>query len=229
MCCCFRTCALNNGMSATSDHGAARRRRDRSARATQYAILLLLALLGGCVSSQDRPAARSQEATAEEPAPVELNLSLPPSEPCACPPPSALEPVDHTFLERGLGALAAGEYVEAVRHFQRFQRMEQTALADFEAELAIAYISVLPGSPVYDPEAARASWQTLQREPPALEAMHPQVAVLQETLQAVMALLAQLSELQQSNDSLREDLEKREQALKRLRDLTLGQQPAARP
>lgn len=190
-------------------------------------VFCLCGALAACSSTAPQPAADAAPAeAAPEPAEVELNLSLPPAQTCACPPEPA---VDHTFLERGLDALAAGDHIEAVRHFQRFQRLENTALASWESELAIAYISVLPASPFYDLDAARESWRKLQQDAPPAANVHPRVLLLRDAMRAVIALVGQLEELRASNAGLREDLDKREQALKRLRDLTLGQPPAARP
>lgn len=188
-------------------------------------VALSLALVL-CACSSQPPQPAQEPAPDPVPAEVELNLSLPQTGQCPCPP---AETVDHTFLERGLNALAADEHIEAVQYFQRFQRLEKTALADWEADLAIAYVSVLPASPFYDLEAARASWRELQTRRPSDADLHPQIALLSDTMQAVVALLRQLDELRQSNQTLSEELDKREQALKRLRDLTLGQQRGVRP
>jgi hypothetical protein len=40
--------------------------------------------------------------------------------------------LDRTFLERGMETLAGGDYIEAVQHFQRYRRLEQAPLAQWE-------------------------------------------------------------------------------------------------
>lgn len=152
---------------------------------------------------------------------VELNLNLPEPDNCNCQ--SDQEPVDYTFLDRGMQALARGEYIEAVQQFQRYRRLEKGDTAGWEAELAIAYASMLPRSPFYDADAALASFTQLQRDYREDMQLHDSIALLYEALDAFLQQATHLSDLRNSNALLREDLEKREQALKRLRELTLGQ------
>ena len=46
--------------------------------------------------------------------------------------------------------------------------------------------------------------------------------VMRDALEMFVAMLDQKAELERANEALAEDLDKREKALKRLRDLTLG-------
>lgn len=152
---------------------------------------------------------------------VELNLNLPEPDDCNCQPDQAV--VDYTFLDRGMQALARGEYIEAVQQFQRYRRLEKGDTARWEAELAIAYVSMLPRSPFYDADAALISFTQLQQDYREDMQLHDSIALLYEALDAFLLQAKHLDDLQNSNAMLREDLEKREQALKRLRELTLGQ------
>lgn len=178
---------------------------------------LALALVTGCASPP--PAGDSAPAEDRE---VELTLNLPEPPACDCPDPGA----DYTFLERGFRALAAGDSIEAVQYFQRYQRLEKNATAAWEADVAIAYTSILPNSPFYDLEAATAASAELQGRQPTDPAPHDTAVLLARALEALVELARHLDDVEGSNAMLRQDLEKREQALRRLRELTLGQ-PAA--
>ena len=127
----------------------------RAVRSVRQLVVLLVtaSALSACVAQA--PQDTLEETPTRAPEEVELTLNLPAEkQECAC-----LEPPaeDRTFLERGIVRLTAGDYIEAVQAFKRYRRLEQTRLAQWEADLAIAYVSMLPRSPFYDVEAARDS------------------------------------------------------------------------
>ena len=79
-----------------------------------------LVLLQACSSSP------GQEAAAESAEPVpEITLNMPQSN-CAC----EEETQDYTFLEKGFQALHQREYLESLQYFQRYQRIEKSAVTD---------------------------------------------------------------------------------------------------
>jgi tetratricopeptide (TPR) repeat protein len=189
-------------------------------------ILLLLPVLGmlaACATAP--PPAPTTETVPLSPEDVELTLNLPEERAdCVCAP----EPendrgmLDRTFLDRGMETLAGGDYIEAVQHFQRYRRLEQAELAQWESELAIAYVSILPSSPFYDTDAALGAYTDLQaREPTGQK--HPSIVLMQQALESFVIMERHVQELEGRAAILQEDLDKREQALKRLRELTLGQ------
>ena len=150
----------------------------------------------------------------------ELTLNLPEQEDCRC----VEEPQrDYTFLERGYSALALREYLDAVEYFKSYRRLEQRPEAQWEADIAIAFVSMLPDSPLYDAEEARKSWRQLTKELTADMQVHDQAIVMHDALASFSAMDRRVTDLENDNASLREELEKREEALKRLRELTLGQ------
>ena len=155
----------------------------------------------------------------------ELTLNLPEQQDCTC---VVTEQADYTFLEKGFSALVAGEHIEAVQHFQRYQRLESSPQAAWEADIAIAYDSMMPSSPFYDPGAARKSYTRLKSEQVEGAQVHEKVLLMQDSLDIFVAMELQLSTLKGENVVLKEELEKREEALKRLRELALGQK-AAKP
>ena len=181
------------------------------------ALLLLQACAGTPPPPQEVEPAPAPEDPNDGP---ELTLNLPGDEQCVCVPE---EPVDYTFLEKGFSALVAGEHIEAVQHFQRYQRLEASARADWEAGIAIAYDSMLPRSPFYDPEAARNSYEKLRQQGPGGMQVHEKVLMMRDSLETFVRMDRQIVDLESDNAILSEDLEKREEALKRLRELTLGQ------
>lgn len=180
-------------------------------------MVTLTLWLGACAA----PRPVEPERPARAPEDVELTLNLPAeNDDCMCV--QAPMEDDRTFLERGMQTLAAGEYVEAVQYFQRYQRLEDTPLAQWEAEIAIAYASMLPASPFYDVDAARDAYTDLQaREPQG--AKHHAIVLMQQALESFVLMERHIEDLENRNGMLEDDLEKREQALKRLRELTLGQ------
>jgi tetratricopeptide (TPR) repeat protein len=187
-------------------------------------MTVLLAALSGCATT----ATETAEAEPPPPAPagdLELTLNLP-EQPQACRCADA-EEGDRTFLERGVSMLAGGDYIEAVQYFQRYRRLEKQPLAQWEARLAIAYVSMLPSSPFYDVDAARRSYLELQEAVPEGR-MHDSVVLMRQALETFMLMERHIDDLENRADMLSEDLQKREQALRRLRELTLGQPAGGR-
>ena len=175
----------------------------------------LLVLLQACVQTSPREEART---TADDV--PELTLNLPQHNGCTCEQPAT---ADYTFLERGFAALAAGEHIEAVQHFQRYRRLEESPEAQWEAGIAIAFVSTLSHSPLYDPDAARKAFRKLRREDWKTMDLHQQSLLMRHSLEAFDVQERHVRDLESTNATLKEDLEKREEALKRLRELTLGQ------
>ncbi len=182
-------------------------------------LLALLALLQACSAT---PVDEGVEATPEADPELTLNLPRQALPACACE-----DDTGPTFLDRGLSALAQGDHVEAVTYFQRYQRTESSPVADWEAEIAIAYDSMLPQSPFYDPEAARVSWRRLQDTQPGEGVFNEGTLMMRDALSAFAGMQQEIGELRSDNAQLTENLEKREEALRRLRELTLGQKGAA--
>ena len=94
-----------------------------------------------------------------------------------------------------------------------------------EAKIAIAYLSILPDSPIYDGEAARTSYRQLRKGIQPDWKMNEKILLLQDSLETFLEMQQQLVELERDNATLRSELDKREKAIKRLRDLTLGLEP----
>lgn len=131
--------------------------------------------------------------------------------------------VDYTYLEKGFSAMVVGDNVEAVKYFRRYQRLESSPGAEWEAGIAIAYAKMLPNGPYYNWRAAADAYRRLMRRVPEGIELNQQVLILRGTLALLVDLHVYIDELQNEKDDLNENLEKREEALKRLRELTLGQ------
>ena len=178
----------------------------------------LLLLLQACSSA---PATQQSAAESAPEAVPELTLNLPEqAQDCAC---VVTEEADYTFLDKGFNALVAGDHIEAVQYFQRYQRLESSPQANWEAGIAIAYDSMLPDSPFYDPAAARTAYGNLKDQQVGGVPIHTKALMMRDALETFVAMEQQISDLESDNALLRQDLEKREEALKRLRELTLGQ------
>jgi len=185
-----------------------------------FACCLVVSLaLGGCAVAP-APAPEPEATPVRNPDDVELTLNLPAGdETCVC---EAAPSEDRTFLERGVETLAEGEYVEAVQYFQRYRRMEASPLAQWEADIAIAYASILPSSPFFDVAAATRSYTDLQaREPEGPK--HHSIVLMQQALESFVLMDRHIEDLENRARMLEDDLGKREEALRRLRELTLGQ------
>ncbi|MDG2273507.1 MAG: hypothetical protein P8L39_14510 [Halioglobus sp.] len=130
---------------------------------------------------------------------------------------------DYTYLEKGLSAMVVGDNVEAVKYFRRYQRLESSPGADWEAGIAIAYEKMLPESPYYNWRAAADAYSRLMRRVPEGVELNQHILMLTGTLAVLVDLHNYIDQLQNETDDLSESLEKREEALKRLRALTLGQ------
>lgn len=167
-------------------------------------ILSLIAVLfvGGCSST---PEESDSVAAPSEP---ELTLNLPePAIPsCDC---EALAAEAENYFDRGVRALAARDYVQALRYFER-HRDDVDAEGQREADVGIAFVTLIT-EVVGSGEADGASDVDERAE----------LMVL--ALAAVTSLEGRIAALEALNRALSKDLEKREEALKRLRELTLGQ------
>jgi hypothetical protein len=190
-------------------------------RFTLLAAAGLAPFLVACVNTP--VPAEPPQAPAPKPVP-ELMLNLPaPESPADCNCETPASAVDSTFLDKGLAALNEGDFKEAVNYFRRYQRLESSPGVDWEAEIAIAYVKMLPQGPYYNWRASRDSYLRLMREPPKGSQLHSQIVLMRDTLAILVDLHTQIDDLQRETAKLAENLEKREEALRRLRELTLGQ------
>lgn len=189
----------------------------------------LALLLTACVTVPEASEVAVAEAPVESPPAAsapELTLNLPTREQCQCQPSPER---DLTFLERGYQALSQGDAVTALQHFQRYKRLETVTAAQWEADVAIAYLAMLPDSPLYDHDAAEQSYQSLSRRLLPDMRVHSTALLMRDSLAAFALLNRHIADLESSNATLREDLEKREEAIRRLRELTLGQSRGSQP
>lgn len=175
-------------------------------------------------TAETPPAAETPAESKRAPIP-ELDLNLPgqADDNCNCEPPLG---ADRTFLEKGISYLAAGDYREAVNYFRRYQRLESSPGADWEANIAVAYVKMLPQSPYYNWRASRESYLRLMRAQPQGIQLHQQIVLMREMLAILIDLHVRIDDLQRENSDVTENLEKREEALRRLRELMLGQKVA---
>ncbi len=157
-------------------------------------------------------------AAAPQPSP-----ELPEQAQCDCPDATT---EDYTYLEQGYRALLDGEYDEAMAHFERYQQLESSPRADLEAGIAIAYVRMLPRSSFYDPVLARNSFKVLREQNAKELQVHEYTRLMRQSLLNLLQLQDKIDTLKAENATLKDDLKKREEALKRLRDLTLGQKAA---
>ena len=188
-------------------------------RASFFALGVMVLVLQACASGS--PAIDSPQMSGPKTA-NEITLNLPDQTLAPCADDQNVG-VDYTYLEKGFSAMVAGDNVEAVNYFRRYQRLESSPGADWEAGIAIAYEKMLPDSPYYNWRAAADAYRRLMRRVPEGIELNQQVLILGGTLAVLVELHDYIDELQNEKDDLSENLEKREEALKRLRELILGQ------
>ena len=188
-------------------------------RVSFFVLSVMVLLLQACASGSPviDSAHVSGSKTANE---ITLNLPHQTLAPCVS---DQKTGIDYTYLEKGFSAMVAGDNVEAVNYFRRYQRLESSPGADWEAGIAIAYEKMLPDSPYYNWRAAADAYRRLMRRVPEGIELNQQVLILGGTLAVLVELHDYIDELQNEKDDLSENLEKREEALKRLRELILGQ------
>ena len=187
---------------------------------TLYAVVASVFLLQACTAAI--PVEEMTPVVEKAPVP-ELTLNLE-EQNCNC---EVAETSDYTFLEKGFSELVAGDHIEAVQSFQRYQRIEKSAEADWESGIAIAYVSTLPKSPFYDPGEAQKAFSVLKKQKKEQDIkgknLHERALFMRDALEAFLVMQRHVNNLQVTNTTLKQDLKKREEALKRLRELALGQ------
>jgi hypothetical protein len=194
-------------------------------RSLVAATIALTLLLQACTttpaatSASPVPAAAVTEQTEAAEVP-ELELNLPQQAACDCTP---VEAVDYTFLEKGYRLLLNGEYADAMEYFLRYQRLESSPRAQLEAGIAITYVQMLPRSSFYNPQVARSSFKVLRKQNAKELKVHDFTRLMRQSLINFVELHDEIDTLKASNTTLQQDLKKREEALKKLRDLTLSQ------
>ena len=114
---------------------------------------------------------------------------------------------EETYFDRGVRALAARDYAQALSYFERHADAESEN-AQREAEIGLAFIAVL--------RADRTDGNSSQ-------ALDDRAEIMSLALALLTQLEGRVSELGEKNSKLASDLKKREAVLKRLRELTLGQ------
>lgn len=188
-------------------------------RISFFVISAIALLLQACASG---PSAIDPSRLSGSKTTNEITLNLPDQTLEACVSDQRID-VDYTYLEKGFSAMVVGDNVEAVKYFRRYQRLESSPGAEWEAGIAIAYAKMLPNGPYYNWRAAADAYRRLMRRVPEGIELNQQVLILRGTLALLVDLHVYIDELQNEKDDLNENLEKREEALKRLRELTLGQ------
>ena len=195
-------------------------------RSLAAALLALTLLLQACTtapaptSASPVPAAVATEQIQEAAKVPELELNLPQQAACDCTP---VEAVDYTFLEKGYRLLLNGEYADAMEYFLRYQRLESSPRAQLEAGIAITYVQMLPRSSFYNPQVARSSFKVLRKQNAKELKVHDFTRLMRQSLINFVELHDEIGKFKASNTTLQQDLKKREEALKKLRDLTLSQ------
>ena len=170
---------------------------------SRFAIVALTVLVAsGCATPES-------EAPKPEPAVSAAALNLPDpltADDCDC---DELAVVEENYFDRGVRALAARDYDQAATYFERHRDSGNTE-AQREADVGIAFVTLMSEASIVTEESVASG-------------IDERAEVMILALAAVQTLEGRLEALDALNQAISQDLEKREEALKRLRDLTLGQ------
>ena len=169
-------------------------------RLVHLLFLSALLLLSGCsLLPSDAASGSVDQSGADQSAAGELEAGV-----CQCPSDS---PSDDFML--GLQALSQGDYAAAGEHFEEHAGSggEQ---ASKEAAAGQALVDALSNYPV-------------EGDPSTAGEVTDRSVLIDLVLALIAGLEQQIADLSAENAALSADLEKREEALKRLRELTLGQ------
>jgi len=182
----------------------------RHQRRLSSAALMATVLLVGCQTapvSEEEASASVEPSTAVESEALPA-LNIPESivdAGCDCSE-IAAEP-EETYFDRGVRALAARDYAQALSYFESHGQAESDN-AQREAEIGLAFIAVLRAD---------------RRDANSSQALDDRAEIMSLALALLTQLEDRVSELGKKNSKLASDLKKREAVLKRLRELTLGQ------
>tara|TARA_B100000927_G_scaffold260071_1_gene229437 strand:- start:641 stop:1210 length:570 start_codon:yes stop_codon:yes gene_type:complete len=172
--------------------------------------LMISVLLVGC---QTAPVAEEDASATVETIPVVFSETLPElniprsmvDASCDCSQMVA-EP-EETDFDRGVRALAARDYAQALSYFERHAGAE-SGNAQPEAKIGLAFIAVL---------------RAYRNDDNSSQALDDRAEIMSLALAVLTQLEDSVSEMGEKNSKLASDLMKREAVLKRLRELTLGQ------
>ena len=172
-------------------------------RLVHLLFLSALLLLSGCsLLPSDAASGSVDQGGADQSAAGELEAGV-----CQCPSDS---PSDDFML--GLQALSRGDYAAAGQHFEEHAQSD-VEQAPKEAAAGQALANTLSQYPVGEDLSTA-------------DEVANRAMLIDLVLVMIAGLEQQISDLSAENAALAADLEKREEALKRLRELTLGQPEA---
>ena len=172
-------------------------------RLVHFFFLSALFVLSGCsLLPSDAASGSADESGADQSAAGEVEKGV-----CQCPGDS---PSDHFML--GLQALSQGDYAAAGEHFEEHALTggEQAARETAAGQALLDTLSEYP----------------IEGNPSAEDAVTDRSVLIDLVLVLIAGLEQQVVDLSAENAALSADLAKREEALKRLRELTLGQPEA---
>lgn len=192
--------------------------------------LLALLCVQGCASTVGSHAALPAEpgpVSTASPMPEEHAVAPSPTSAamCECPVSAPQPSAEDDALSIGLRKLAAGDYHGAHARFTQYQREATSQQAKWEAGIALAYASMLPDSPYYQPQQSRKAYVQLSKNTP--EDVDIKALLMRDALSSFARVSWRVDELEAQAEGQADALRKQEEALKRLRDLTLGQKESA--
>ena len=166
-------------------------------------LAVVSSVMIGCASAPEP----TPEPVIAAPPPAALNLPEPGIEACPC---EEAEALVENYFDRGVRSLAARYYEQAKTYFER-HREDGSSEAQREADVGIAFVTLMSDQVRDVPEDGAVG-------------VDERAEVMILALAAVQTLEGRIESLDALVAALSKDLKKREEALKRLRDLTLGQQ-----
>ena len=183
--------------------------------ARAYIIVLTVVIISAC--SVNPPSYRKTPPERAKPV-TELNLNLAKKQQGGYQPDLS----DQSFLNMGLDALEQGSYIESLRNFKKHLRADNTQTSELNARLAINYLIFIPSSPVHDLKKAKKMYRQLRKKMTEDVVLNRRVQFIKKSMEVFLLFEKHIAALETENLNLQDDLKRREEALKRLRDLALG-------
>ncbi len=115
----------------------------------------------------------------------------------------------------------SGDFEAALLAYEKVVAESGNEREQLNALASLAKLRLLPKSPVLDPEAARQILDELNLRIEHFDLQHEYFGQV-DLLESIQAAEAQLKKLQRANKILTSDLANKDEAIKRLKDLTVG-------
>jgi hypothetical protein len=182
--------------------------------------VLLLALLGACASAPSQPEA-PPAATPEQ---VSQSLPVPPPEPCEPvvePAPEPVRPDLAPAFREAHNLYVSGNLEAAMLAYERLLARAEEPEDELNVLIALALIRMMPSSRVRDLEAAAMILEEIDKRTERASLFYRYFGQI-ELLRQIQSYEQRIANLHATNGSLKAELARKDEAIRKLRELTVG-------